>query len=154
MFDVNDREIVPGVSLAQAREQRRQANEYNAEAAAELLAHAGELSPAVFKSMAKILLGAKKCPSKKADIVAALEAMVAKSKASAPIEDEEADAPVQGDSAVSPAGKAPEANGHKGMTGAKPPPTKPAPPPSPQRQERRQRRPRGLGARAEAIRLS
>ena len=88
-------------------------------------------------------MGAKACPPKKADIVAALEGMVARSKAGASIEDEEADTRPKA---------LPEVNGHKGlsftgMTGgkpeapriaapaAKPPPAKPSPPPSPERKK-------------------
>ena len=135
-FDNNDREIEPGVPLAAARARRRQADEHKA--AAELLAHADKMQPAIFKSMARIVLNAKTCPSKKGDIVAALEAMVARSKAGASIEDEEVD--------TSP--KAPEVNGQKGgvsfqsMIAAKPAatapaakpsqPAKAAPPPAPQ----------------------
>jgi hypothetical protein len=126
-FDVNDREIVPGVSLAAARARRRQADADTAEAAAELLAHAHKMQPALFKSMARILLGPKNIPAKKADIVAALEALLARSRAGAPSEDDE-DA-----GEVPPAGKA---NGRKGvsfqsMAGARPaapaPTTKPQP---------------------------
>lgn len=87
-------------------------------------------------------------PREEADIVAALEGMPAKTKAGASIEDEEADAgPVEGDRIALPAAKAPEANGHEGVSfqsmigakpaatapAAKPPPAKPAPPPSPER---------------------
>jgi hypothetical protein len=143
-FDVNDREIVPGVTLAQAREQSRQTNQYRAEAAAALVAERDKLPPAVFKSASRLVLGAKKCPAKKADIVAALKEVVARSKAGASGEDDEADEDKKPAPASPETGKA--INGHKGVSfqsmagakpagaapGARPQPTKPAPPPPPQ----------------------
>jgi hypothetical protein len=134
MFDVNDRLIEPGVSLAAARARRRQVHEHDAEAAAELIAAADKMAPALWKSMAKILLGAKNTPAKKADIMAALKEIVARHKAGASIEDDDA-------GEVAPAAKAPEVNGHtaaplSSIIGAKPaakPQPAKAPPPSPQR---------------------
>jgi hypothetical protein len=117
LFDVHDREIVPGVSLAAARARRQQADEATAEAAAELLAHADKMQPALFKGMAKILLR-KSTPAKKADIMAALEEIVTRHKAGASIDGDDA-------GEIPPAAKAPEVNGHtaaplSSIIGAKP----------------------------------
>ena len=108
------------MSLAAARAQRRQAGEHQAEAAAALLTNSDKLPPAVFKGLAKLVLGAKKCPSKKSDILAALEAMLANGNAAAAatMEDEaDVDAkPAQADRTVPEAGTASEPNGYKGLS--------------------------------------
>jgi hypothetical protein len=170
-FDVNDREILPKGEKAAAENARRQQEETRkavdvaveaaelqvAQAAAETLEAANRLIEAadkmalsLLKSLARLILGPH-CPAKKAEIVAALKALVASHEAAAPMEDgEDVDAkPVRADRTVPAAAKAPKVNGHKGVSlqsmidakpeappraapAAKPQPAKAAPPPAPQ----------------------
>jgi hypothetical protein len=124
-FDVNDKEIVPGLSLAEARVQRRQSDQRRIDAAAEVLPELDKLKPDALKVVGKVLLGVKTCPSKTEDIIAAIRKL-AGSKAGASLDEEAGKAPA--------AGKA-QANGHKSlqsMIGAKPAPAakvRPTPPP-------------------------